>query len=640
MSGTLAKQAEITKLARALFQTPEQLGALAGLESGALSQLREMLADAVFEDAAEQLEKLVAASKLAPIPVAASIAQKVAPAKLCGALAGMIEPDRALKLIKRLAPEFMADVAAEMDPRRAHALLSQAPVKHGIDIARVLIDRGDHITLGRFAGAVPADALLAAFDVIDDETMLRVACVIEDRAAIDRLFGLVPEHRLAGLLHAAAEHGLWADLLELVGSVSPVTLATVADVAARQDDAMLNSLVRSVHADGTYPDLLPLLDAMRPDAVARFARVKALHEPDVLAALTEAAAAAGSWTATLPIARQLPVQPRKVLLGLPLFSDAAVVGQIIDAVRERDRWVDALPLIPDLPDRARQVVADVVARQPDEVIRRLVAVAVATDGWSSLLPLVPLLPEQLRERISAEAANLDKDELAAAMASASSAGQLGTMLDVAADMPEEKRESVVEVIVANAEEDDLLGAGLPQDKQQELWGKLMGLANGSPAPLLGMLGERAAAIHLDNVVPTIMSAADATGMWKAGLDMLSGADASMAEGVIASAVNVPSDLMQRAAEQAEALGIKDKLGPLGAVLDAQLAGQLTEEVRARAAAMAGDVTKTASHVVEMFTQGISGDAYSSPKDLAQDIASKLPGIGGFFGQRDKDTAKE
>lgn len=640
MSGSLAKQAEITKLARALFQTPEQLGALAGLESGPLSQLREMLADAVFEDAAEQLEKLVTASKLAPIPIAASIAQKVAPAKLCGALAGMIEPDRALKLVKRLPPEFMADVAAEMDPRRAHAVLSQAPVKQGIAIARVLIDRGDHITLGRFAGAVPTDALLAAFDVIDDETMLRVACVIEDRAAIDRLFGLVPEHRLAGMLHATAEHDLWGDLLDMVGSVSPVTLATVADVAAKQDDAMLNSLVHAVHRDGSYPDLLPLLDAMRPEAVSRFARVKALHEPQVLEALTEATAKASRWTATLPIAQHLPPQPRKVLLGLPLLSDAETIERIIDAVRERDRWVDVVPLIPDLPERSQRLVADAVSRQPDEVISKLVAVAVATDAWSSLLPLVPLLPENLRERISSEAANLDKDALAEAMASASSSGQLGTMLDVAADMPEEKRESVVEVIVENAEEDDLLGAGLSEDKQHELWGKLLGLANGSSAPLLGMLGERAAAIHLDNVVPTIMSAADATGLWKAGLDMLSGADASMAEGVIASAVNVPADLMQRAAEQAEALGVKDKLGPLGSVLDAQLAGQLTEEFRQRAAAMAGDMTKTASHVVEMFTQGISGDAYSSPKEFAQDIASKLPGIGGLFGKPDKDTAKE
>lgn len=629
MSATLPVKAELTKIARLLEKAPEELSDLAGLGHDRLVQLRSALNDALFEATADKLERMASASKLAPIPLAASIAQQVLHPSLAAGVAGLLEEDRAVKFARKLPAEFMADVAVAMDPRRAAPILKTIPTKQAVEVGRVLVERADYVTMGRFVTVMRDDALLAALDDMPDAALLQIACVIEDRSNLDHLIDLVPDFRIANVIHAAADHDLWADALDLIGGVSDDRRAKLADLAAQQDEAMLNSLVRAVSAENLFGELLGVLEAMSPSSLRRIAKIPALHEPDVLAAITQATIDTGSWPTTLPIVPFLPAAARKTLAGLPAFSDPTVIAQVVDAARSSDRWAHVLPMVPVLSETVRKQVAGLLADGDVAVVDRLVEAAVATDQWDALLPLIPSLPKPLADRVSKKASTLDKDALAAAMSSASESGHLDTMMDVAASMDDDAKENVVQVIVDGAEDDDLLGSTLDTDARDALWGKVMGLAEGSPAPLLEELGKRAAAVHLDDVVPMIMSASDVSGMWQTGLNILSGTDDQLGEGVVASAMAVPSDVMQRAAEQIESMGIKDRLGPLAGVVDAQLAGKLTDDVRKRALSAAS----TASDMASAFTAGLTGDAYTSPAALAADVAAKLPGIGSLLGQR-------
>lgn len=625
MSATLPLKAELIKLSRLLGRPQEELTDLAELGHERLTQLRLLLSDAMFEATEEKLERIASASKIAPIPLAASIGQKVLSPVLAAGIAGLLERERAVKFARRLPSGYLADVAVAMDPRKAAPLLARIPVSQAVEVGRILVEREDYVTMGRFVGALPDEALLASVGEVSDAALLQIACVIEDRSVLDHLIDVIPEQRIANLIHAAGDHDLWADALDLITSVSPDRRGKLADLAAWQDERLLDGLVRAVHAEELFDDLLPALEAMSPPALSRIAKVGALHEPEVLTAIVRATVGSGRWESTLPIVPHLPEHARVRLAELPVLADRAVIEQIIEVTARSQRWAQALPMVSVLPDALRQTVADVLETQDPSVIDKLVAVAVATEQWGGLLPIVPMLSDGLRERVVVAASSLDKETMAAALAESSASGQLDTMLDVAADMPDESRGAVVEAIVDNAEDDDLLGTALSEEDQQARWSKLLGLADGVSEPLLERLGGKAAELRLDGVVPAIAAAAEATGRWREGLSMLAGAESALGDNVVVSAMLTPVELLRSAAEQAESLGMTGRFSGLKTVFDARRAGELTEEVRQRVLSLAGTAQATGEQAAGLLA-GVAGGAAAAPKHLAGSFLSGLLGI--------------
>ena len=58
---------------------------------------------------------------------------------------------------------------------------------------------------------------MAALDKLDGQTFLRVAFVLADESSLSRMFSDLPPERRPDMVRAAADAGLWAELLELVG---------------------------------------------------------------------------------------------------------------------------------------------------------------------------------------------------------------------------------------------------------------------------------------------------------------------------------------------------------------------------------------------------------------------------------------
>ncbi|MEC3978936.1 hypothetical protein [Amycolatopsis sp. H20-H5] len=218
----LAAQGEILKLARVLGTEPERLAYLARVDPAELRALRESITDTLFDANLYVLQRMALASRLVPAPVLAKIAEKVFGPLLCARIAGLVDASRGVDVAKRLSPRFLAEVAAELDPRRASAIISGIPLGTVVEVAAELVRREDWITLGRFVGHLPDPTVREALRVIDDAALLRVAFVLDDKSRIDHVVGLLPEKRFIGLLRVTVtDPELAPPALDMLTHLSP-----------------------------------------------------------------------------------------------------------------------------------------------------------------------------------------------------------------------------------------------------------------------------------------------------------------------------------------------------------------------------------------------------------------------------------
>jgi hypothetical protein len=216
-----AAEAEILKLARVLDVEPARLEYLARVDADDLQAFRAQVTDTLFDANIAVLQRMALAARLLPGGVLAKIAEKVFGPLLCARIAGVVDVARGVDVAKRLHPRFLAEVAAELDPRRASAIISRIPLDTVLAVANELARKQDWITLGRFVGHLPDPTVRRALEEIDDPGLLRIAFVLDDKKRIDHVVGLLPAHRLGRLITAAgADEDLWTPALDLLNHLS------------------------------------------------------------------------------------------------------------------------------------------------------------------------------------------------------------------------------------------------------------------------------------------------------------------------------------------------------------------------------------------------------------------------------------
>ncbi|SFW92327.1 hypothetical protein [Amycolatopsis australiensis] len=223
-----AAEAEILKLARVLGVEPARLGYLARVDPGDLRAFREQVTDTLFDANIAVLQRMALAARLLPGGVLAKIAEKVFGPLLCARIAGVVDVARGVDVAKRLSPRFLAEVAAELDPRRASAIISRIPLDTVLAVANELTRKEDWITLGRFVGHLPDPTVRRALAEIDDPGLLRIAFVLDDKSRIDHVVGLLPADRLGRVITAAGSaEDLWIPALDLLNHLGDARRATL-----------------------------------------------------------------------------------------------------------------------------------------------------------------------------------------------------------------------------------------------------------------------------------------------------------------------------------------------------------------------------------------------------------------------------
>lgn len=337
---------EILKLARQVEVEPETLEYLQYVAAQDIRDLREQVTGAVFDADRQMLQRLAAATKIIPTKLAASIAQQALGPLLSARVTSLLDPPKAVEIAARLPTEFLADLAVELDPRRASRVIAEIPAKQIGEITAELAKREEYIAMGGFVGHLPEAALRAATEAVDDEDLLLTAYVIDAKANLGPLVGLLSRERLDSIIRTAHESELWPEALDVLSHVSERQRGELGDLAAAQEDAVLDGMVSAAQSDGLWGDVLPVTRAMDSESRARFAKLKSVQTKPVLSSIVEAASQLQLWPELLVLVPDLPAEARRRVAALGTDFDRSIFEQITAAAHEHDLW-DALDLFAD-----------------------------------------------------------------------------------------------------------------------------------------------------------------------------------------------------------------------------------------------------------------------------------------------------
>ncbi len=237
-STTLAGHAERHRLARLLEVPPDQLDFLRDQDPAHLAALRERLADVVHDHTEERLHRIVAASRLVPLGLAGSIAERAVSARLSARISAVMEPDRAAAFIHHVTPDYVAAVGAHADPAAIGHIVPDLPDDKVVAAGSALAEQGDMVAIGRLIGLLSDGAVRAIIERITDAAdLLHALLLLEDPNDVGRLAALIDDERLRGAASAAwQEPELATCFVELLAHGDGDLRARVADLVAELPD--------------------------------------------------------------------------------------------------------------------------------------------------------------------------------------------------------------------------------------------------------------------------------------------------------------------------------------------------------------------------------------------------------------------
>lgn len=490
MSETLERGAEVTKLARLLGVEPKELDYLDAIPAAALRTFRDQLTDRLFSGDAGRLRRVATASKLVPVPLTVKIAQVAFGPVLCAATAGLLDPPHAVKVASKCPTDFLADITVHLDPRRAPEVIAAVPTPLVVAVAKALLARGEHVTMGRFVSYLKPDTLGAAVKQIpDDADILRVAFVMEGKEKLNELID-VARDRLPGLVQTAHEENLWPEGLDLIGHLSVENLAQLAEIATAQGDDVLNSLVYAARELDAWDIVLPVTAVMTPDSVRRFAKLSAVLEPAGLDSILDAALSGPLWLDLLPLSKHLPDETRVAVAERIASMDDTMLSGLAEQAHDAQMWDALLPIALAFTPEARRRLARLPLLERDDVLRAAVDAAARHELWDAVLPLVDALPEEAKPRIAASLGELSHDQMLAALDAASRSEHLPVLVEVALQQDTAGRERVLGIIAELDRLDEFIALLTPETPQL-VWEALVEVRDEMPDRVRAAIVARA-----------------------------------------------------------------------------------------------------------------------------------------------------
>ena len=215
----MSVQAELQKLAHQTGVTPQDLEFLAGLPAADLRALRSQIAEALFQADRHYFVKVAGLSKTIPAAVAAKVTEFALPPLIAARTAELLEPAKAADLVGRISGTYLAQVAAAMDPSRSPHVIEKIPPDKIALVGRELAAKQEWVVIGGFVSYVTSAGLRATVAAFTGEQLLRIGFVLEDTSRLAEITAMLTDKQVDELLRAAADHDLWRELDELVGTI-------------------------------------------------------------------------------------------------------------------------------------------------------------------------------------------------------------------------------------------------------------------------------------------------------------------------------------------------------------------------------------------------------------------------------------
>lgn len=408
MSTRLESRAEVVKLAALLGVDESRLAYLEPLPAPPLRALRRQVTDELYDDDADSLDRLASAARIVPAAIAGPIAQRVIRPVLAARLAARLDPARAADMSRRTSPEYLADIATVIDPRRAQAVLAAIPIDAVKAVAPILIAREAYVAMGRFVAYVDVETIAAVLPLFSERALLHIAFVLENPERMEPLIGLLPERRMRRVVRTAASEQLWPEALGLLEHLGDETRGALADLAADEDDRVLTGMIEAAHEQGLWESVLPTVRTMSPPARRRFAALEVFHQPGVLDAIVRAAAEHALWTELLPLVALLDEEGLAGVAETALTLDTDVIVAAVESARVNQLYAPVVVLAAAMGDRAPWELVDLLLGGEEHELDALLNEVADAGLWADVLRIAERVPAETVARLAARASKRDE----------------------------------------------------------------------------------------------------------------------------------------------------------------------------------------------------------------------------------------
>ncbi|MGQ0701070.1 MAG: hypothetical protein ACT4PZ_22860 [Panacagrimonas sp.] len=362
MSG-LAVRAETNKLRGLLGVSETALPFLAGVPEAQLRRLRDAVHERLFAQDQPVFRRLGRIAAWLPFWLAVPLCHLVGP-MLTARIVGEMPARRAILSAVRLRPAFVAEACMHLDPRRARDLIQRMPPAKIAAIAVEMLRREDYATMGRFVDFISDEGIRAVLDAIPDEAaLLKIAFFMDSKNRLDHVVRLMPPERRARTLLLALDDttSLLDEILLLIIHVNYALKRELGDLAAAQDEAVLERIVMTVEQQQLWSDLLPVVASLSEDSQRKVVNLPMLRrDPAMLEHILHAADTHDLWRITLPLLLFLDEPSRAVWAQVGALLPRDALERATQATLVGELWLPMIDLVRRMPREQQEIFADIL----------------------------------------------------------------------------------------------------------------------------------------------------------------------------------------------------------------------------------------------------------------------------------------
>lgn len=212
----------------------------------------------------------------------------------------------------------------------------------------------------------------------------------------------------------------------------------------------------------------------------------------------------------------------------------------IRAATEHDLWPEALDLLARVPERLAGRLGDLAAEEDDRVLAAMVRTAQEDDLWDAVLPVTRAMSDSGRTRLASLPSIHEPAVLAAVVRSA----MLG-----------ESWRDLLPLVPL-----------LPEEAQAQVWSEVVLVAEEVPVERLRGLAGEAIDLGMDDMLPDVVTAAEAANLWSPALRLLAALGPDLHSRLAPLSVRLSARQRAETLARARELGVLDELGVLGEAL--------------------------------------------------------------------------
>ncbi|MEN8719196.1 MAG: hypothetical protein ABF296_02890 [Oceanococcaceae bacterium] len=382
----LATSTELDKLAVDIPMDDDLRASLATAGARNIRHLREALVRAEQAPRRAQFKRLATAVAFLPTRYVARVAEEALSPLMAARIVSVMNPVTGSRIAKRLSPQYLAAAATAADPVAVRDIIPLIPATLIRDVAMLLLEREDYVTMGRFADALSAPAIRLVVNATDDDSqLLKIAQYMEQPRQLGKIVMMLDNDRVARVIQTGMAKHLWPQALWVIDHVAEESKGRLADIMGAQPLDTLNDLVEVAYKERLWAPVLRAMAHMNPRYYRKIVNLPALHDETILGDLVATAYEEGLLATALPLARVMRPHFQRTVAHAALDQGDDVAEAALWAAHNSHRWDVILELARHLDDDKRNILARLPIAKNPQALRSLLETAAGTGHMDLLL---------------------------------------------------------------------------------------------------------------------------------------------------------------------------------------------------------------------------------------------------------------